>query len=333
MTQTITIIGDGAMATVCALILAEKGGPVRLWSYSAGQAAELAAGRENRRFLPGFKLPATLEITADDQAAFGDSAWVISAIPCKYLRPVWQRLTPHLPVGLPILSVTKGIENETLVRPTEIIGQITGPRSLAVLSGPNIAEELARKLPATSTVASEDQTLAREIQQAFSTPWLRIYTNNDMLGVELAGATKNVIAIAAGIIDGLGGGHNVKAALLTRGLVEISRLGIAMGARQETFAGLSGMGDLITTCYSPQGRNRTFGERVGKGTPVRQALAEIPGEVEGVNTVRSLVELARRHGVEMPIAEAVYQIVFENKPVPEAVHDLMTRRLKAENEL
>ncbi len=331
ISQRIVIVGDGAMGTVCAITLANKGYDIFWWSYSPTQVADLIRDRENRRFLPGFPIPPDIHIVSDDSTLFHNAFLVISAVPCKFLRPVWQRLAPHLPGTLPIVSVTKGIENDTLLRPTQIIEQLTGQRPLTALSGPNIAEELARRLPATSTVAGEDPQLCRQVQSIFSSNWLRIYTNKDLLGVELAGATKNVIAIAAGIIDGLHAGDNAKAALLTRGLVEITRLGLAMGAEKETFAGLSGMGDLVTTCISPKGRNRCFGEWIGKGKSVPDAQAIIPGEIEGINTCRSLVELARRHQVEMPICQAVYEVVIENKPVMQAIADLMGRELKSEN--
>ncbi|HXE54986.1 MAG TPA: NAD(P)H-dependent glycerol-3-phosphate dehydrogenase, partial [Tepidisphaeraceae bacterium] len=201
---------------------------------------------------------------------------------------------------------------------------------LAALSGPNIAAELAKYLPATAVVASESDDLARRVQATFSTQWFRIYTNPDVIGVELAGATKNIIAIAAGIIDGLAAGNNAKAALVTRGLVEITRLGIAIGAAAETFQGLAGLGDLITTCVSPEGRNRTVGERIGKGQKLEQVLAGMDSVAEGVPTTRSVRELARRHRVEMPITEAVHGVLFENKDVLEAISDLMTRDPKPE---
>jgi len=330
MSEKLAIIGDGAMGTVCAVILANKGYRVALWAYDPQNIRELEQHNENRRFLPGFHLPISIEFTAQDEAIFQDSAMIISAVPCAFLREIWTRLVPHLPPHLPIISVTKGIENKTLKRPTQIIAELVSPRPLAVLSGPNIADELARSLPATSTAASNDPTLCQQTQRVFSTSWLRIYTNPDILGVELAGATKNVIAIAAGIVDGLGAGDNAKAALLTRGLVEISRLGLAMGAKQETFAGLSGMGDLVTTCISPKGRNRTFGQAIGSGRSITEALDEIPGEVEGVNTCSSVVKLAHQFGVEMPITSAVYRVLFEETPVDQAIAELMTRQLKAE---
>ena len=331
MSEKITILGDGAMGTVCAILLARKGYEVVLWGYKAEQVEELERNRENRRFLPGVKLPAAVRLTADDATCFADTGRVISAVPCKFLRDVWGRLLEYVPKGLPIVSVAKRIEKETLQRPTQVIQVVTGSRPLAALSGPNIAEELVQALPATSTVASEDSSFARGVQKVFSTNWFRIYTNTDLVGVELAGAMKNVIAIAAGIIDGMQIGDNAKAALLTRGLVEISRLGVAMGAQQETFAGLSGMGDLITTCISPKGRNRTFGQMIGQGQTVQEALDAIPGEVEGVNTCRSVVKLAEQHKAEMPITQAVYQVLFEEKPVQQAIGELMTRELKAEN--
>jgi glycerol-3-phosphate dehydrogenase (NAD(P)+) len=333
MAEKVVIIGDGAMGTVCGLILAQNGHDVTIWSHTAEQSQKLQAHRENRLFLPGLKLPESMRFTAADTCLQGDISWVVSAIPCKFLHPVWKRLAPHVPNSLGIVSITKGIENDTLARPTEIILNALGSRPIAVLSGPNIADELARQLPATSTVASTDEPFAQKVQAAFTAPWLRIYTNTDLIGVELAGATKNVIAIAAGLIDGLGAGDNAKAALLTRGLVEISRLGVAQGAQAETFFGLSGMGDLVTTCVSPKGRNRSFGQALAQGKTLAEVLAEIPGEVEGVNTCRSVHQLAKKCNTEMPITEAVFQILFKNKPIKQAINDLMTRKPKAENKL
>ncbi|MHC4705204.1 MAG: NAD(P)H-dependent glycerol-3-phosphate dehydrogenase, partial [Planctomycetota bacterium] len=224
--------------------------------------------------------------------------------------------------GIAIVSVAKGVENKTLLRPTQIVAEILrsgADDNLAALSGPTIADELARRLPATACVASRDEELSRRIQITFSATWFRVYTNTDIVGVELAGATKNVIAIAAGIIDGAGAGDNAKAALLTRGLAEITRLGTAMGARAQTFSGLTGLGDLVTTCISPSGRNRA-----------EQATNATESVVEGVATCQSVVALAGRYGIEMPITRAIYQVLFENKPVQTAITELMTRQLKAE---
>ena len=331
MAETISIVGDGAMGTVCATILARKGYEVTLWGYNDEQIRMWEEFRENQRFLPGVILPISIRLTADDEEVFRNAGLVISAVPCKYLRSIWQRLAEHVPAGMPLVSVTKGIENQTFLRPTQVIREVAGPRPLAAFSGPNIAVELAQGLPATATVASSDTAFTQGVQKAFSTSWFRIYTNTDIVGVELAGATKNIIAIAAGVIDGLKLGDNAKAALVTRGLVEITRLGVAMGAQSSTFSGLSGMGDLVTTCISPHGRNRSFGEAIGQGKKIEEALDEIPGEVEGINTCRSVVKLARQYEVEVPITQAVYQIVFEGKSVKQAIGDLMTRQLRAES--
>ena len=330
MSKHIVIIGDGAMGTVCAALLAENGNRVTMWSHTPEQAQSLATHQENKLFLPGVTLPKSIKFTGQDEGVFDGADLIVSAIPCAFLRGVWKRLADHKPSKVPVVSITKGIENQSLARPTQIIEACVGPCDLAVLSGPNIADELIRRLPATSTAASTQDEFAQLVQSVFTNEWLRIYTNNDMIGVELAGATKNVIAIAAGMIDGLKAGDNAKAALLTRGLVEISRLGVAMGAQPNTFAGLSGMGDLVTTCISPKGRNRTFGELIGRGHTPDDALKKIPGQVEGVNTCRSLVALAKKNQIEMPITQAVYQILFENKPPAEAITDLMRRKLKPE---
>ncbi len=258
------------------------------------------------------------------------------------MRSVWKRLRARVPAGLPIVSVAKGIENDTLLRPTQIIADVLGGKKsvhdgpvcdwpLAALSGPNIAAELARYLPATAVTAAEDPAVAQRIQSAFTTPWLRIYTNSDVIGVELAGAIKNVIAIAAGILDGLGAGNNAKAALITRGLVEITRLGMAMGAKEETFHGLAGLGDLITTCVSPEGRNRSVGEQLGKGRLLSAILKGTDSIAEGVPTTRSVAELARRYRVEMPITQAVFSVLFEEKDVLHALSNLMAREAKPEH--
>jgi glycerol-3-phosphate dehydrogenase (NAD(P)+) len=276
-----------------------------------------------------------VRLTANDATCFQDATLVLSAIPTQYMRDTWKRLATYIPKGIPIVSVAKGIENGTLLRPTQIIHDVLSPGTasrhpLAVLSGPNIAAEIARYLPATSVVAAEDPALAERVQQAFSTEWFRVYTNTDVLGVELAGATKNVVAIAAGILDGLGAGSNAKAALVTRGLVEITRLGVAMGAEETTFNGLAGLGDLITTCVSPEGRNRRVGEQIGKGRKLNEILAEMESVAEGVPTTRSVRELAHRFKVEMPITEGVYDVLFDNKDAIAALTELMNRDPKPE---
>jgi glycerol-3-phosphate dehydrogenase (NAD(P)+) len=334
MFKNISIIGDGAMGTVLAMLLAEKKVPVRVWGYDAEQLHQTEKTRRNSKFLPGYMIPEAVSFEADDKKIMAGADLIVSAVPCQFMRGVWTRLKKQTPESIPICSVAKGIENKTLMRPTEILRDIlnSGKREFAALSGPTIADELARKLPATACVASSDKELACKIQRTFSTPWFRIYTNTDIVGVELAGAMKNIIAIAAGIIDGIGVGDNAKAALLCRGLAEISRLGEAMGANPQTFAGLTGLGDLVTTCISPTGRNRSFGQRVGAGLNPQQAEDATESVIEGIATCKSVVEgLLAKYKVEMPITEAVYDVLFKNKPVQTALAELMTRRLKSES--
>lgn len=331
------MIGDGAMGTICAIMLAENGHKVRLWSAFADAAEELTRTRENRRFLPGPKLPENIEVTADDSLALEGAELVFSAVPTQFIRNVWQRLAGYCPKGLPICSVAKGVENGTLLRPSEVLlevldGSSKSDRPIAVLSGPSIAPEIADKLPATVAIAATSSELAQQVQEAISRPYFRAYTNPDLVGVELAGATKNVIAIAAGILDGMGCGDNAKAALLARGLAEITRLGLAMEARSETFAGLAGVGDLVTTCISPVGRNRCFGQAIGQGKTVQEALSATNSVVEGVATTRSVVELARKLRVEMPITEAIHEVLFDQKSPTEAVEALMNRPLRSETD-
>lgn len=329
--RNVSIVGDGGMGTVLAILLCEKRIAVRMWGHDAEQLADIERRHENTKFLPGYRLPTALVFQSEDDRAMAGVDLVVSAVPCQYMRRVWSRLKAHVPSGVPIVSVAKGIENGTLLRPTQILADVLGegvPR--AVLSGPTIADELARRLPATACAASEDQSLAVRVQRTFTCPWLRVYTNPDVVGVELAGAMKNVIAIAAGIIDGVRAGDNAKAALLARGLAEITRLGLAMGATEQTFAGLTGLGDLVTTCISPSGRNRSFGERIGRGQTLAEAQGATDSVVEGIATCESVAALASRHHVEMPITRAVYEVLFENKPVRSAIDDLMSRRLRAE---
>jgi glycerol-3-phosphate dehydrogenase (NAD(P)+) len=359
--QHVSFVGDGAMANVMALLLESRGLHVTVWGPTPDHVAEVIQTRENRRYLPGHRLPDSIRLTANDESAFRDAQLIVSAIPTQYMRKVWERLAPHVPANVPVVSVAKGIEKGTILRPTQIIAdvlqnqgqrgqgakgqsekpadadaeggsatQASGIPPLASLSGPSVADELARCLPATVAAASEDADFARQLQQTFTTQWFRVYTNPDLLGVELAGALKNVIALAAGILDGLQAGNNAKSALLSRGLAEITRLGTAMGARSETFFGLTGVGDLATTCFSPTGRNRSCGELLGKGRKLEECLEQIPGVVEGVPTTRAVVELAKTHDVEMPITGAVHQVLFENLDPLDAISNLMSREPKTE---
>lgn len=326
----ISIVGDGAMATVCAFVLDANGYRVTMWGHNADHVEEMIQSGQNARFLKDYPFPSTLRLTSRDDKIFDDVELVISAVPCQHMRSVWSRLNPHVPADVPIVSVAKGIENETLLRPTQILTDVLGPKPTAALSGPSIAPELARCLPATVVAASKDEELAGVVQSIFTTDWFRIYTNRDVLGVELAGAGKNVIAIAAGIIDGLQAGDNAKAALLSRGLVELMRLGLAMGAQRETFFGLAGLGDLVTTCISPVGRNRTVGEQIGKGRKLEEVLSKMESVAEGVATTRSICALADKFDVQMPITRAVWSVLFEDKDVIEAIGQLMQRPPKQE---
>lgn len=341
MAEQAAIIGDGQMALAMADALATRGLAVRLWSPFAADAAELARTRRSPR-LPGFQLPANVQVTSDENEALDGISIILSAIPTQFLRAVWQRLLSHINAETRIISVTKGIENSTLMRPTQVIADVlrltcdqsTSVRNrqidLCALSGPTIAPELARRLPASLVAASDDLECARQVQDFLRVPWLRVYRHDDVIGVEMAGATKNVIALAAGMVDGLEAGDNAKSALLARGLAEIARLGVAMGAKLDTFFGIAGVGDLATTCFSPQGRNRSCGERLARGESLNDILTSSTSVVEGVPTTRSVMELARAHDVDMPITAAVHAILFEGKPPRDAIRDLMSRQLKAE---
>jgi glycerol-3-phosphate dehydrogenase (NAD(P)+) len=321
-----TILGSGAMATACSILLAEHAGQeVAIWARNPDIARELDQKRENARLLPGIPIPPQVQITADIEQALEGAELLVAAIPSQYLRTSLEQLAKHLTRNRPVISVVKGMENETFLRPSQIIEETIGSRAVAALSGPSHAEEIARRLPASVVAASGDISLARQVQEMFSTDRFRVYTNADLIGVELAGALKNIIGIAAGICDGLGYGDNAKAALMTRGIVEISRFGVALGAEPETFSGLAGVGDVITTCISPYGRNRQVGERLGRGETLEQILKTMDAVAEGVSTTRAVHHLAEQKGIDMPITAEVYAVLFENKPAVEATDSLMSR--------
>jgi glycerol-3-phosphate dehydrogenase (NAD(P)+) len=334
MLEPIAIAGNGGWGTAVALVLAGKGVDVRLWGIETDYVAETALSRENPRYLPGVSLPDGLLVTPDFREASRGAALLVSAVPTQFLRATWERLAREDESGgAPVLSLSKGIEVETLLRPSQILGEVLDRRRTAVLVGPSHAEEVARGLPAAVVVAAADPELSREIQAVLSTDRFRLYTNDDALGVEIASALKNVIAIAAGICDGLEFGDNAKAALVTRGMVEMARLGASLGASPQTFAGLAGIGDLITTCYSRHGRNRALGERIGRGEPLEKAHESMGGKVaEGVPTTKAVKTLARRHGLEMPITEQVHRVLFSELDPLDAVTELMLRRHKDERE-
>lgn len=333
-TESITVLGDGAMGTVCSILFDAGGHPVTMWGAFEASVERLMQNRENHRLLPGAKIPDAVRLTASDRDCFAGATMVLSAIPTQYMRQTWARLAPHIPADVPVISVSKGIETETLKRPSQILIDVLRDAGkgnpVAVVSGPNIAAEIAKYQPGSAVVACDDESIARRVQAAMATHWFRIYTNNDLVGVELAAASKNVIALAAGMLDGLRAGNNAKSVLVTRGLVEITRLGVAMGAQQSTFFGLAGLGDLITTCVSPEGRNRSVGEQIGKGFKLDDVLATMKSVAEGVPTTRAIRQLALKHDVEMPITEQVYQILFNGKDCLAALSDLMTRELKSE---
>jgi glycerol-3-phosphate dehydrogenase (NAD(P)+) len=329
----IVVLGDGAWGTALSVLLAEKRHDTSLWTLFADQAEQMTRTRENALFLPGVALPANLQIISPASQGVGMFDIAVNAVPTQHIRAWIEGATPRLGTLRSVVSGAKGIEIDTLNRPSEILNELLAPERIAVLSGPSHAEEVSRGLPTTVVTASDDAEFAAEVQEIFSTATFRVYTSEDPLGVELAGALKNVIAIAAGICDGLGFGDNSKAALLTRGMVEIARLGEALGAHRATFAGLAGMGDLITTCFSPFGRNLTLGRAIGRGEKLSDVLERMaPVVAEGVPTARSARQLAGQLDVEMPITEEVNQVLFGDKPPRQAVVDLMQRDLKPEED-
>jgi glycerol-3-phosphate dehydrogenase (NAD(P)+) len=330
--KRICVIGAGAWGTAMAAVLAEKSKRrVYLVGHDDAYVKQMAKKRENPKFLPGYKFHDAIEITTDGAMAIADAQLILSGVPSKYLRSTWSELGPLAPKGAPIVSLTKGIENKTFRRSTEIIREYVGRKNqVTCLSGPSHAEEVAKGLPTTVTIATPNLKLAAILQKEISTPTFRAYTNRDLFGVEFSGAMKNVIALAAGINDGLGFGDNTKSALLTRGLAEIITLGCAMGAKRKTFYGMAGVGDLITTAFSPFGRNRAVGERLGKGETLEDILATSAHVAEGVETTRSVYNLAKGMKIEMPITSEVFQVLFKKKDPRTAVSRLMTRRYKGE---
>ena len=319
------------MATACAILLAEQPSQdVCIWGRNSQQIQEIRALRENRRLLPGIAIPPRIDVTDQLDQALAGADCLVAAIPTQFLRESLSAIAAHLPRPLPVVSVAKGLENGTFMRPTEIISQTLNAPVVAALSGPSHAEEIGRGKPAIVVAASSDLAFARRVQRMFNTERFRVYTNLDVVGVELAGALKNVIAIAAGISDGLGFGDNAKSALMTRGLVEMSRFGTRFGAEAATFSGLAGMGDLITTCVSPFGRNRQVGLRLGQGETLPQILATMVAVAEGVATARSVYEVAEQEGIEMPITREVYGVLFADKSPLAATSSLMLRPLKPE---
>lgn len=328
--QRVSVIGAGGMGTCCALVLAESNVDVCIWCRRGEHAAQLNTDRENRAYLPGFPLPSNVRVTADPGDAFAGAELLVAAVPCQHIRPTWQPLAKYAPQGVPIVSVAKGIDLATLHLPTDILAELVPHAPMAALSGPSIAPELAGKQPCALVAASKDIAVAERIQHTFSNAYLRVYASDDLLGVEIAGAVKNIIALAAGILDGMRLGSNAKAALLTRGVVEVQRLGVALGARATTFNGLACVGDLVTTCISPVSRNRSAGEKIGQGMRAEEVLASTASVIEGIPTTRAVLTVARRHGIEMPITEAVASVLDGRVDPAAAITALITRPLTHE---
>ncbi len=327
----IAVMGSGAWGTALAISLARRGGHhIALWSYDSDVAATMRQTRENAGFLPGFLLADSIAVTTDPGEALAGAEIVVSVTPSEFTRSSYSAFAPHLRPGQLLVSATKGIEDRSFLRMTQVIGEVLATRGLqlpcSVLSGPSFAQEVAAGAPTAITIASADAELAGRVQREFSSSSLRLYTNDDVVGVELGGSLKNVIAIAAGIVAGLGLGFNSNAALITRGIAEMTRLAVACGGRRETLAGLSGVGDLVLTCTGSLSRNRTVGMKLGRGQKLSDILAGLEGQVaEGVRTTSAALGLARLHGVEMPIAEQMEAILMHGKSPERAIAELMVR--------
>jgi glycerol-3-phosphate dehydrogenase (NAD(P)+) len=334
--KTAFVLGGGGWGTALGLVLAEGMDKVWLWEHQGAYAAEMQAQRENARYLPGVKLPANIEVTAD-ASLMAEAELLVLSVPSSFLRQVWRESLKFSKPSQVAVIATKGVEPETLLTMCQVAEEEckkaghAGPR-FVTLSGPSHAEEVGRKLATTVVAAGDDPAATAAAQQAFNRDWFRVYTSPDHLGVELGGSLKNVVALAAGVADGLGLGDNAKAALITRGLAEMTRLGVAMGAKAETFAGLSGVGDLVVTCMSRHSRNRSVGERLGKGEKWAEIQRTFKQAVEGAVTARSAVELGAKYKVELPIAEQVHAILYQGKDAKQAFGDLLKRRSKAEAE-
>ncbi len=332
--SSIAVVGAGAWGTAFAAMLAGRHESVSLWTYEAEVCADLRDRRENRAFLPGIAVPPAIRPTSDLAEAVSGKTEVIFAVPSHHLRAVAAQAAPHLSPDACLVSLAKGVENGTLKRMSEVLAEAAPAHAsrIAVLSGPTFAREVAEGKPTGATVAAQDPAVAHRLQQALSGSRFRLYADGDVTGVEIGGALKNVMAIAAGMADGLGFGHNARALLISRGLAEISRLGVRLGAHPQTFAGLAGVGDLVLTCTGDLSRNRTVGIRVGRGEKIGGILAGMTAVAEGVRTSVSAVELSRRTGVPMPISEQVHGILHEGCDVREAVDTLFSRALRREKE-
>jgi len=332
MPAPLTILGAGSWGTALSVHLAQADRSITLWARNAEAAARMTADRHNPTYLPAIEIPRSVTIVTDLEAAVAAAPMVALAVPSQSMRDLAQNVRPYLSGDETIVSLAKGIENDTLMTMSQVLADVLAvPDRIGVLYGPSHAEEVAESRPTTVVAAAPSADLAHRIQEAFLTDRLRVYVNTDVIGVEIGGSAKNVLAIAAGISDGVGYGDNAKAALVTRGIAEIRRLGLAMGAQAQTFAGLTGIGDLVVTCMSRHSRNRHLGEEIGRGKTLDQVLAEMDMVAEGVRTTQSIHDLAQKHDVEMPITEAVYAVLFEGQRPHEMMETLMTRRAKHEH--
>jgi glycerol-3-phosphate dehydrogenase (NAD(P)+) len=324
----VTVLGAGAWGTALALELADGGHEVTLWGHDPKALREIHQSKSNNRYLRGFEIPDAVQIEPDLDRAVSDSGFLVLAVPSKAIRETGAKIKNYEGA---IVSVAKGIEHDTGLTMSQILRQQIPKSRVAVLSGPTFAPEVARRMPSAAVAASDDSETALQTQELFHRPYFRVYTNRDTLGVELGGALKNVIAIAAGVCDGLGFGDNSKAALVTRAISEISRVGTACGARPETFSGLSGLGDLTVTCFSRQSRNRALGERIGKGEQIEAILPTLASVAEGYPTARSACQLAEKLNIDAPILREVHAMLYQNKSPIAALRDLTTRDSKSED--
>ena len=323
------MIGAGSWGTAVAALTA-RNAPTVLWARRAELADEIDRTRVNREYLPGFQLPARLRATSDLEEAVTGADVVVMGVPSHGFRDILGQARPYIGPGVPVISLAKGVEQHTLKRMTEVVGEVLPGHRSGVLTGPNLSQEVMAGYPTASVVAVTDDELAIDLQRLFNTDSFRVYTNPDVVGCEVAGALKNVMAIASGIADGMGFGDNTRATLITRGLAELTRLGVALGGEPLTFAGLAGMGDLVATCISPQSRNHRVGMELGRGRPIDDIVAEMRMVAEGVKTSKAVVDLAARVHVEMPIAEQVVAVLYGGKQASEMVSALMQRETKAE---
>ncbi len=325
MSAQVSIIGAGSWGTANAISLAKKGIKVKLWVREVELLDDIMNKKENAIYLPGAEIPESIEASNDLEYCCKDSEIIVIGTPSHTVRDVVKSIKPYLGKEQIIVNLAKGIENETLLRMSQVIEEIVSENHIVVLSGPSHAEEVARDIPTAVVVSSKYRSSAEKVQDVFMAPNFRVYTNPDLIGVELGGALKNIIALGAGIIDGLELGDNTKAAIMTRGIVEIARLGMSLGAKRNTFAGLSGIGDLIVTCTSMHSRNRRAGIAIGQGKSLEEVLGSTKMVVEGIRTTKSAYELAKKQGVEMPITEEIYNVLYNNIDIKESVINLMMR--------